>query len=272
MRIEKHGRSAHRDSGSRPPPHTPRPPTYPNEADPQALALRPRTSESRSAPLKRYTSSTIKTTRGKVATNAGTGSRAGSRQQAGSPVHRRRPAGLAATRRLPAPPYLRHLLPLHRIPHRRRRPYPGRLPQALQEPLQLRHPQGQFPDLDHAPSPAISSSTTSAAPASTAPPSPWTPPSATTRTAPSLADRLADPGLPRSTTSPASNSKSKFRLRLSNYLPSFAKRLSFVTWRTWIIKKSAQVLRIPEGTVKSRISRGRGELARLLQRIEGQVI
>ncbi len=36
-------------------------------------------------------------------------------------------------------------------------------------------------------------------------------------------------------------------------------------------REIAQVLRIPEGTVKSRISRGRGELARLLQRIEGQV-
>lgn len=37
-------------------------------------------------------------------------------------------------------------------------------------------------------------------------------------------------------------------------------------------REIAQVLRIPEGTVKSRISRGRGELARLLQRIEGQVV
>ncbi len=37
-------------------------------------------------------------------------------------------------------------------------------------------------------------------------------------------------------------------------------------------KEIAQVLNIPEGTVKSRISRGRGELARLLQRTEGQVI
>ena len=36
-------------------------------------------------------------------------------------------------------------------------------------------------------------------------------------------------------------------------------------------KEIALVLKIPEGTVKSRISRGRGELARLLQRIEGQV-
>jgi len=37
-------------------------------------------------------------------------------------------------------------------------------------------------------------------------------------------------------------------------------------------KEIAQILRIPEGTVKSRISRGRGELARLLERTEGKVV
>ena len=37
-------------------------------------------------------------------------------------------------------------------------------------------------------------------------------------------------------------------------------------------KEIAQVLRIPEGTVKSRISRGRMELARLLERNKGQVM
>jgi RNA polymerase sigma-70 factor (ECF subfamily) len=37
-------------------------------------------------------------------------------------------------------------------------------------------------------------------------------------------------------------------------------------------KEIALVLKIPEGTVKSRISRGRGELARLLQRIESQTV
>ena len=37
-------------------------------------------------------------------------------------------------------------------------------------------------------------------------------------------------------------------------------------------KEIAQILRIPEGTVKSRISRGRMELARLLERSKGQVM
>jgi RNA polymerase sigma-70 factor (ECF subfamily) len=37
-------------------------------------------------------------------------------------------------------------------------------------------------------------------------------------------------------------------------------------------KEIAQVLRIPEGTVKSRISRGRAELARVLERSKGQVV
>lgn len=37
-------------------------------------------------------------------------------------------------------------------------------------------------------------------------------------------------------------------------------------------KEIALVLKIPEGTVKSRISRGRSELGRMLQRTEGQVV
>jgi RNA polymerase sigma-70 factor (ECF subfamily) len=37
-------------------------------------------------------------------------------------------------------------------------------------------------------------------------------------------------------------------------------------------KEIAQILHVPEGTVKSRISRGRAELARILERNKGQVV
>lgn len=37
-------------------------------------------------------------------------------------------------------------------------------------------------------------------------------------------------------------------------------------------KEIAHILRVPEGTVKSRISRGRAELARMLERSKGQVV
>jgi RNA polymerase sigma-70 factor (ECF subfamily) len=37
-------------------------------------------------------------------------------------------------------------------------------------------------------------------------------------------------------------------------------------------KEIAEVLNVPQGTVKSRISRGRSELARLLKSMEGKVM
>jgi len=83
-----------------------------------------------------------------------------------------------------------------------------------------------------------------------------------------LADRLAD--------SRPSQEQHVARLELKARVQNALKQLSPELREAVILrdledmdyKEISQVLRIPEGTVKSRISRGRGELARLLQRIE----
>jgi RNA polymerase sigma-70 factor, ECF subfamily len=89
---------------------------------------------------------------------------------------------------------------------------------------------------------------------------------------PTIADRLADPR--------ASQEKHVANVELRGRIQGALKQLSPELREAVILrdledmdyKEISQVLRIPEGTVKSRISRGRGELARLLQRIEGQVV
>lgn len=88
---------------------------------------------------------------------------------------------------------------------------------------------------------------------------------------PTLAERLAD--------TRDSQEKLASNLQLRGHIQHALKQLSPELREAVILrdledmdyKEIAQVLRIPEGTVKSRISRGRGELARLLQRIEKQV-
>ncbi|HEY2040403.1 MAG TPA: sigma-70 family RNA polymerase sigma factor [Edaphobacter sp.] len=87
---------------------------------------------------------------------------------------------------------------------------------------------------------------------------------------PTMADRLAD--------SRSSQEQQFASLELKNRIQDALKQLSPELREAVILrdledmdyKEIAQVLRIPEGTVKSRISRGRGELAKLLQRIEKQ--
>jgi RNA polymerase sigma-70 factor, ECF subfamily len=89
---------------------------------------------------------------------------------------------------------------------------------------------------------------------------------------PTLAERIADPGI--------SQEKHVANLQLRGCIQDALKQLSPELREAVILrdledmdyKEISQVLRIPEGTVKSRISRGRGELAKLLQRIEGQVV
>ncbi|HEX7159118.1 MAG TPA: RNA polymerase sigma factor [Edaphobacter sp.] len=87
---------------------------------------------------------------------------------------------------------------------------------------------------------------------------------------PSIADRLADPG--RSQEKHVANLELRARIQsaLKHLSPELREAVILRDLEDMDYKEISQVLRIPEGTVKSRISRGRGELARLLQRIENQ--
>ena len=87
-----------------------------------------------------------------------------------------------------------------------------------------------------------------------------------------LGDRLADPH--PSPESHAAGMELRVRIQqgLAQLSPELREAVILRDLEDMDYKEIAQVLRIPEGTVKSRISRGRGELARLLQRIEGQVV
>jgi len=90
-----------------------------------------------------------------------------------------------------------------------------------------------------------------------------------------LADRMAeltDPGLSPEAHAAGMELKVSIQQALAQLSPELREAVVLRDLEDMDYKEIAQVLRIPEGTVKSRISRGRGELARLLQRIEGQVV
>ena len=88
----------------------------------------------------------------------------------------------------------------------------------------------------------------------------------------SMADRLADPRPSQEDHASGLELKARIQQALAQLSPELREAVVFRDLEDMDYKEIAQVLRIPEGTVKSRISRGRGELARLLQRIEGQVV
>jgi RNA polymerase sigma-70 factor, ECF subfamily len=89
---------------------------------------------------------------------------------------------------------------------------------------------------------------------------------------PSLGDRLADPRPSQESHAAGLELKVRIQQALAQLSPELREAVVFRDLEDMDYKEIAQVLRIPEGTVKSRISRGRGELARLLQRMEGQVV
>jgi RNA polymerase sigma-70 factor (ECF subfamily) len=87
-----------------------------------------------------------------------------------------------------------------------------------------------------------------------------------------MGDRLADPRPSQEAHASGLELKAKIQQALAQLSPELREAVVFRDLEDMDYKEIAQVLRIPEGTVKSRISRGRGELARLLQRIEGQEV
>jgi RNA polymerase sigma-70 factor, ECF subfamily len=89
---------------------------------------------------------------------------------------------------------------------------------------------------------------------------------------PTMADRLADPRPSQEAHAAGLELKVRIQQALAQLSPELREAVVLRDLEDMDYKEIAAVLRIPEGTVKSRISRGRGELARLLQRIEGQVV
>jgi RNA polymerase sigma-70 factor (ECF subfamily) len=89
---------------------------------------------------------------------------------------------------------------------------------------------------------------------------------------PTIGDRLMDQGISQDKHVAGLELKATIQDALKQLSPELREAVILRDLEDMDYKEIAQVLRIPEGTVKSRISRGRGELAKLLQRIEGQVM
>ncbi len=87
-----------------------------------------------------------------------------------------------------------------------------------------------------------------------------------------LADRLASGGKSQEQHVAGLELKVRIQQALKQLSPELREAVILRDLEDMDYKEIAEVLRIPEGTVKSRISRGRGELAKLLERIEGQVM
>lgn len=89
---------------------------------------------------------------------------------------------------------------------------------------------------------------------------------------PTLSERLADTRPSPEHRVAGLELKASIQAALAKLSPDLREAVILRDLEDMDYKEIALVLKIPEGTVKSRISRGRGELARLLQRREGQVM
>ena len=86
------------------------------------------------------------------------------------------------------------------------------------------------------------------------------------------AERLADGGKSQEQHVSGLELRAQIQQALKQVSPELREAVILRDLEDMDYKEIAEVLSIPQGTVKSRISRGRAELARLLQRLEGQVM
>jgi RNA polymerase sigma-70 factor (ECF subfamily) len=86
------------------------------------------------------------------------------------------------------------------------------------------------------------------------------------------ADRLEDGGRSQEQHVAGLELKAQIQEALKQVSPELREAVILRDLEDMDYKEIAEVLGVPQGTVKSRISRGRSELARLLKRIEGQVM
>jgi RNA polymerase sigma-70 factor (ECF subfamily) len=87
-----------------------------------------------------------------------------------------------------------------------------------------------------------------------------------------LSDRLSDPRPTPHEQAAKKELEKMVQQALTRVSPELREAVILRDLQDMDYKEIAQVLRIPEGTVKSRISRGRAELARLLERNGRQVV
>ncbi len=87
-----------------------------------------------------------------------------------------------------------------------------------------------------------------------------------------LSEQIADRGCLRMRRSRAAETREMVHLALQKLSPELREAVILRDLQDMDYREIATALRVPEGTVKSRINRGRAELARLLQRTYKQVM
>jgi len=87
-----------------------------------------------------------------------------------------------------------------------------------------------------------------------------------------LSDRIEDQGAPPDARVQSRETKEAVHQALQKLSPELREAVILRDLQDMDYREIAAVLKVPEGTVKSRINRGRAELARLLQRIYKQVM